>query len=118
MDANELHAAGAAATILFADTVGLSCWRISILQQSEGILSISAAFVKTTMTYHSPRVMVATGPHGEITQRLPCWRGHPPQLGPLTSMQNEAPAGGMPGLLSLATRVEGAIANPTYGILS
>jgi len=64
-------------TILFAVTADLSCWRISILQRSEAILSISAAFVKTTMTYHSPRAMVATGHLGEpgieISQRLPCW---------------------------------------------
>jgi hypothetical protein len=31
-------------------------------------------------------------------------------------MRDEAPAGGMPGLLSLATRVRGDIANPTCGI--
>jgi hypothetical protein len=62
-------------TILFAGTVDMSCWRISIPQQSEAILSISAPFVKTTMTFHSPRAMVATGPHGEISLRLP-WRGH------------------------------------------
>ena len=31
-------------------------------------------------------------------------------------MRNEAPAGGMPGLLRFATRVRGDIANPTYGI--
>jgi hypothetical protein len=36
-----------------------------IRQQSEGILYINAPFVKTTMTYHSPRVMVATGPPGD-----------------------------------------------------
>jgi hypothetical protein len=30
------------------------------------------AFVKTTMTYHSPRAMVATGPLGKISQRLRC----------------------------------------------
>jgi hypothetical protein len=61
------------ATISFAGTVDMSCWRISILQQSEVILSISAVFVRTTMTFHSPRQMLATGPHGEISQRLP-WR--------------------------------------------
>ena len=49
-------------TILYVATVGMSCWRILILQQSEEILSISAAFVRTTMTYHSPGAMVATGP--------------------------------------------------------
>jgi len=53
--------------------VDMSCWRISILRQSEAILSISAPFVKTTMTFHSPRAMVATGPHGEISLRVP-WR--------------------------------------------
>src|SRR5438045_2689190 len=47
----------------------MSFWRISILRQSEAILSISAPFVKTTMTFHSPRAMVATGPLGEISQR-------------------------------------------------
>jgi hypothetical protein len=55
--------------ILFADTVGISCWRNLIHQQSEVILSISAAFVSTTMTYHSPRAMVATGPLGDPHQR-------------------------------------------------
>ena len=104
------------ATILFAGTVDMSCWRISILQQSEAILSISAAYVKTTMTYHSPRAMVATGPHAEISQSFPGGNPHPPRLGPLNLMRNEAPAGGMPGLLSWATRVRGDIANPTYGI--
>jgi hypothetical protein len=72
------------ATILFADTVDMSCWRISILRQSEAILSFSAPFVKTTMIFHSPRAMVATGPHGEISLRLPrrkskfsaAWAGH------------------------------------------
>ena len=58
-------------TILFAATVDMSCWRISILQQSGEILSISAAYVKTIMTFHSPRAMVATGPLGEISPRLP-----------------------------------------------
>jgi hypothetical protein len=58
------------ATILFAGTVDMSCWRISILQQSEAIVSISAAFVKTTMTYHSLRAMAATGPHGEIQPEI------------------------------------------------
>jgi hypothetical protein len=101
-------------TISFAGTVDMSCWKISILQQSEATLSISAAFVKTTMTYHSPRATVATGPHGEISQRLRC-NPHPPQLGPLTC-RNEAPAGGVPGLLRFATRVRRDIANPTYGI--
>jgi hypothetical protein len=52
-------------TILFADIVVTSCWRISIPQQSEAILSISVAFVRTIMTYHSPRVTVATGPLGD-----------------------------------------------------
>src|SRR3954463_9780183 len=41
-------------------------------------------FVKTTMTFHSPGAMVATGPHGEISLRLPwrkskfsaAWAGH------------------------------------------
>ena len=40
---------------------GMSCWRTSILQQSAAIPSISAAFARTTMTYHSPPVMVAIG---------------------------------------------------------
>ena len=31
-------------------------------------------------------------------------------------MRNEAPAGGVPGLLRFATCVRGDIANPTYGI--
>src|SRR5580704_9289521 len=51
--------------ILFVDTVGMSCWRISILQQLEAILCISAEFVRTTMTYHSPPVMVAIGLLGD-----------------------------------------------------
>ena len=53
------------ATILFAGTVDMSCWRISILQQSGAILSISVAYVRTTMTFRSLRRMLATGPHGE-----------------------------------------------------
>ena len=57
------------ATILFVDTVDMSCWRISIFQQSEAILSISVAFVRTTMTYHSPLVMVAIGPLGDEADR-------------------------------------------------
>jgi hypothetical protein len=52
-------------TILFVGTVDLSFWRILTLRQSEAILSISAAFVKTTMTYHSLRAIVASGPHGD-----------------------------------------------------
>ena len=94
----------------------MSCWRISILQQSEAILSISAAFVKTTMTSHSPRAMVATGPLGEISQSFRGENSYPPQLGLFTFVRDEAPAGGMPGLLRFATRVRGDIANPTYGI--
>ena len=75
-------------TILFADTVDMSCWRISILQQSGAILSISAAFVKTTMTFHSPRAMVATGPHGENQPEPSLGKNsHPPQLGLLTLMR-------------------------------
>jgi hypothetical protein len=58
------------ATILFAATVDLSCWRISILQQSEVILSINAASVKTTTTYHLWRVIFATGPHGDRDRKL------------------------------------------------
>src|SRR3954464_9630697 len=49
----------------------MSCWRILILQQSWEILSISAVYVRTTMTFHSPRAMVDTGPLGEISPRLP-----------------------------------------------
>jgi hypothetical protein len=49
--------------------VAMSCWRISILRQSEAILSISAAFVRTTMTYHSPPVMIAIGLLGEGADR-------------------------------------------------
>jgi hypothetical protein len=75
---------GTGGTILFAVIVAMSCWRISILQQSGAILSISAASVKTTMTFHSPRAMVTTGPHGEISQRPLPGNSHPPQLGPLT----------------------------------
>ena len=56
-------------TILFVDTVDMSCWRISIFQQSEAILSISVAFVRTTMTYHSPLVMVAIGLLGDEADR-------------------------------------------------
>src|SRR6202011_2992626 len=55
--------------ILFVDTVGMSCWRILILQQSEAILSISAAFVRTTMTYHSPPAMIAIGLLGDEADR-------------------------------------------------
>ena len=55
--------------ILFAHTVDTSCWRVLILQQSEAILSISAAFVRTTMTYHSPPVMVAIGLLGDEADR-------------------------------------------------
>ena len=57
------------ATILFVDTVGMSCWRISILQQSAAIPSISAAFVRTTMTYLSPPAMVAIGLLGDEANR-------------------------------------------------
>jgi hypothetical protein len=103
-------------TILFAGTVDMSCWRISILQQSGEILSISAVYVRTTMTFHSPRAMVDTGPLGEISQGF-LWRKFiPTPAWAAYLMRNEAPAGGMPGLLSLATRVRGDIANPTYGI--
>src|SRR5580704_7617606 len=51
--------------ILFVDTVGMSCWRTSILQPSAAIPSISAAFARTTMTYHSPPMMVAIGLLGD-----------------------------------------------------
>jgi hypothetical protein len=57
--------------ILFVDTVGMSCWRTSILQQSAAIPSISAAFARTTMTYHSPPVMVAIGlPGDEVEEQI------------------------------------------------
>src|SRR5580692_9951826 len=55
--------------ILFVDTVGMSCWRISILQQSEAIPSISAAFARTTTTSHSPPAMVAIGLLGDEANR-------------------------------------------------
>src|SRR3984893_8904379 len=44
---------------------GSVIWRISILQQLKAILSTNAASLKTTMTCHSLRVMVATGPPGD-----------------------------------------------------
>src|SRR5690348_9368368 len=94
----------------------MSCWKISILQQSEAILSISAAFVKTTMTSHSPRAMVATGPLGENQPELPWRKSISAAAWAAELTRNEAPAGGMPGLLRFATRVRGDIANPTYGI--
>jgi len=50
-------------------TVGMSCWRTSILQPSAAILSISVAFARTTMTYHSPPVMVAIGLLGDEADR-------------------------------------------------
>src|ERR1700720_1872639 len=55
--------------ILFVDTVGMSCWRTSIIQQSAAIPSISAAFARTTMTYHSPPAMVAIGLLGDEANR-------------------------------------------------
>ena len=104
------------ATILFAGTVDMSCWRISILQQSGAILSISAVYVRTTMTFHSPRAMVAIGPHGEISRELPWQKSISAAAWAAQLMRNEAPAGGVPGLLRFATCVRGDIANPTYGI--
>lgn len=53
------------AMILSVDTVAMSCWRISILQRSEAIRSISAAFVKTIMICRLPRGTVATGLHAD-----------------------------------------------------
>jgi hypothetical protein len=103
-------------TIFYAGTVDMSCWRISILRQSEAILSISAPFVKTTMTFPSPQAMVATGPLGEISLRLPWRKSKFSAAWAVTLMRDEAPAGGMPGLLRFATRVRGDIANPTWGI--
>ena len=47
----------------------MSCWRISILQQSEVIPSISAAFVRTTTTSHSTPAMVAIGFLGDEANR-------------------------------------------------
>ena len=101
------------ATILFVDTVDMSCWRILILQQSGAILSISAAFVKTTMTYLSPRAMVATGPLGEISQSF---SGGIHTTTALAPELMRSPGRGKPGLLRFATRVRGDIANPSYGI--
>jgi hypothetical protein len=40
-----------------------------IHQQSEVILSISAAHVRTTVTCHAPRGTVATGPLGDPHRR-------------------------------------------------
>ena len=100
-------------TILFAGTVDMSCWRISILQQSEAIPSINAVFARTTMTYHSPPVMVATGPFGEISQSF---SGGIHTTTALAPELMRSPGRGMPGLLRFATRVRGDIANPTYGI--
>jgi hypothetical protein len=77
--------------ILFVDIVDISCWRILILQQSEAILSISAVFVKITMTYHSPRAMVAIGRHGEISHKLFLLKPHPRQLGLLNPARDDAP---------------------------
>ena len=100
-------------TILFAGTVDMSCWRILILQQSGAILSISAAFVKTIMTFLSPGAMVATGPLGKISQSLSGGIHITTALAPELM---RSPGRGMPGLLRFATRVRGDIANPTYGI--
>src|SRR5204862_7850657 len=80
----ERRMSGAGGDDFIAGTVDISCWRISILHQSEALLSISAGYVRRTMTFHSPRAMVATGPHGEISPRLPwrksafsaAWAGH------------------------------------------
>ena len=57
--------------ILYAGIVDLLCWRISILQRLEAILSISARFVKTTMICHSLRLTVVTGPHGNPDRDWP-----------------------------------------------
>jgi hypothetical protein len=95
----------------------MSCWRISILRQSEAIRSISAPFVKTTMTFHSPRAMVATGPHGEISLRLPlaeiqfnaAWGGR--------FDARRSPGRGNAGASQVRDFVSGGdIANPTLGI--
>jgi hypothetical protein len=52
--------------ILYADIADLLCWRISILQRFAAILSFSARIVKKTMTCHSARLLVVTGPHGNL----------------------------------------------------
>src|SRR6266481_68427 len=65
----ERRMSGSGGDDLFVDTVGMSCWRISILQQSQVILYINAGFVKTTMTSPSPRVTVATGRLGDPRRR-------------------------------------------------
>jgi len=55
------------ATILFVDTVGMSCWRISILQQSKVILSINAGFVKTTIKLDAHRNATFFNAKGRIS---------------------------------------------------
>jgi hypothetical protein len=85
----------------------MSCWRISILHQSEAILSISAAYVRTTTTYLSPRAMVATGPLGEISQSF---SGGIHTTTILAPELMRSPGRGNAGA------VRGDIANPTYGI--
>jgi hypothetical protein len=88
--------------ILFVDTVDMSCWRTSILQQSAAIPSINAAFARTTMTCRSPPVMVAIGLLGDEAERnqSATTRWSPPTAtatGVPASMQSEDAAREMPG---------------------
>jgi len=83
----------------------MSCWRISILQQLEAILCISAEFVRTTMTYHSPPVMVAIGLLGDEAERnqSATTRWSPPTAtatGVPASMQSERCGKGNAGVFS------------------
>src|ERR1700730_10535978 len=91
--------------ILFLDTVGMSCWRNLILQQFKAILCISAEFVRTTMTYHSPPVMVAIGLLGDEAERnqSATTRWSPPTAtatGVPASMQSERCGKGNAGVFS------------------
>jgi hypothetical protein len=80
-------------------------------------------FVKTTMTYHSLRVMVATGPHGDYNSksasRLPGWNSATTAAWAAHLDAKRNPAAGNAGASQFGDACPGDIANTaTVGIIS
>src|SRR6202040_405715 len=87
----ERRMSGAGGDDFICGHCGHVSWRASILQQSAAIPSISAAFVRTTMTYHSPHVMIAIGLLGDEADRYHLattrWNPTPSATGVSVQMQ-------------------------------
>jgi hypothetical protein len=67
------------------------------------------------MTFHSPRQMLAIGPHGEISQRFPGGNSYHRSLGPCIDAKRSPGRGECRGFSGSRLVSGGDIANPTLG---